>query len=281
MQNSRSFVDAHAGHGHGSDTPTIGPVYHAADGLGDWISLALLALPLMLAYAALAYWTSKRYRRWPASRSLSGCAGILLCASAVAGPLAQAAHSSFTAHMLGHLLLGMLGPLLLVYAAPVTLLFRALPRRAARFLTRLLRSRFAAAISHPVTAASLNVGGLWLLYTTDLYAAMHASVALHVLIHVHVFAAGYLFTSSILPVDPSPHRTGMKLRGCVMILSFAAHGILGKTLYAFPPAGTDIQDARQGAQLMYYGGDGVDLLLILLFCYRWYRSENGKPGIHR
>jgi len=296
------FFYAHAGHGHGADASAVESAHHAAHGVAAFVPLMLLALPLMLLYLGAAFWTSRRYKRWPAYRSLLACVGILACASAVAGPLAQASHGSFTAHMFGHLLLGMLGPLLLVYSAPITLLLRSLPRRSARMLTGLLRSRPAAVLTHPVTAALLNAGGLWLLYTTDLYAAMHTSAMLHMLVHFHVFAAGYLFTASILPVDPSPHRTGMKLRACVMIAAFAAHGILSKFLYASPPLGTDIADARIGAQLMYYGGDGVDLLLILLFCYRGYRaagrqytsstpnrpdegnrilrSEKGKEGIH-
>lgn len=277
MNRLNFFVHAHTGHG--TDTPSVESVHHAAFGIAAFVPLILSALPLMLLYLGAAWWTSRRYKRWPSYRSLLGCAGILACVSAVAGPLAQAAHGSFTAHMLGHLLLGMLGPLLLVYSAPVTLLLRALPRRSARMSTSLLRSRFAAFVSHPVTAALLNVGGLWLLYTTDLYAAMHTSTVLHVLVHAHVFAAGYLFTASILPVDPAPHRTGIKLRACVMIAAFAAHGILSKFLYASPPRGTEIEDAQVGAQLMYYGGDGVDLLLILLFCYRGYRAAGRRDTV--
>ncbi|CAM3962767.1 cytochrome c oxidase assembly protein [Saccharibacillus endophyticus] len=272
MNRANGFVYAHAGHDHGADASAIESAHHAAQGMAAFVPLMLLALPLMLLYLGTAFWTSRRYKRWPAYRSLLACAGILACASAVAGPLAQASHGSFTAHMFGHLLLGMLGPLLLVYSAPITLLLRSLPRRSARMLTGLLRSRPAAVLTHPVIAALLNVGGLWLLYTTNLYAAMHTSAVLHALVHIHVFAAGYLFTASLLPVDPSPHRTGMKLRACVMIAAFAAHGILGKFLYASPPPGTDIEDVRIGAQLMYYGGDGVDLLLIVLFCYRGYRA---------
>ena len=50
------------------------------------------------------------------------------------------ARAGFTAHMAGHLLLGMAAPLLLVLAAPVTLALRALPVARARALSRLLRT---------------------------------------------------------------------------------------------------------------------------------------------
>ncbi|MCQ4085662.1 cytochrome c oxidase assembly protein [Saccharibacillus sp. JS10] len=259
-----------------------------------WLPLIAVAIPLMLVYIGAAYWTSKTYRSWSKARCLLACAGIAVCAAAVTGPLAQAAHHSFSAHMLGHLLLGMLGPLLLVYAAPMTLLLRTLPRQSSRFLSKILRSRIVMFIAHPVSAAILNVGGLWVLYHTDLFTLMHRSNALYVLIHIHVFAAGYLFTASLLPVDPAPHKVKLNIRVAVMIMAFAAHGILSKTIYAFPPAGVPNEEAQFGAQLMYYGGDAVDLILIILLGYRWYRSagketssspifvrKTVKKGIHR
>ena len=51
------------------------------------------------------------------------------------GPVATAAHSTFAAHMAGHLLRGMAAPLVLVLGAPVTLALRALPVAEARTLT--------------------------------------------------------------------------------------------------------------------------------------------------
>ncbi|WP_434612356.1 cytochrome c oxidase assembly protein [Arthrobacter sp. A5] len=48
-------------------------------------------------------------------------AGTVAAAAAVTGPLAEDAHTEFTAHMAGHLLVGMIAPLLLVSAAPVSL----------------------------------------------------------------------------------------------------------------------------------------------------------------
>ena len=76
--------------------------------------------------------------------------------------------------MVGHLLLGMLSPVLLVRAAPVSLALRALPVTTARTLVRLLSSRPVRFVSHPVTAGTGNLVGLWLLYTTSLYSLSHA-----------------------------------------------------------------------------------------------------------
>ncbi|GGO03698.1 cytochrome c oxidase assembly protein [Saccharibacillus kuerlensis] len=272
MNNLIIAAAAHNLHHHGDGISSTEAVQPLSAGLIDYMPVFFISIPLIAVYLTAAVLTGRRYRRWSLLRSLLWCTGVTVSASAITGPLAQAAHASFTAHMLGHLLLGMLGPLLIALSAPITLLLRSLPRRGARFLSALLRSQALAFLSNPVTASLLNVGGLWILYTTGLYTVMHHSTALHILVHFHVFAAGYLFTISVLPVDPAPHRTSFGFRAGVMIAAFAAHGILSKYLYANPPIGTASEDARIGAQLMYYGGDGVDLLLIILFCYRWYRQ---------
>ncbi len=176
--------------------------------------------------------------------------------------------------MAGHLFVGMLGPLLLALGAPVTLLLRTLPVRRARQVSRLLRSRIAGFYIHPVTAAMLNIGGLWMLYTTGLFAAMHHHLWLHILVHAQVFAAGYLFTVSMLAIDPLSRRFSYTYRTIVFILALAGHGILSKFLYAYPPHGVPVEEARAGAMLMYYGGDAVDLAIIVLLFRGWYLSAN-------
>lgn len=260
------------GHGTGPpDTPGM------ADGLG-W-AVADGAVVLLLAGAAVGYAVALRASSarspWPAGRTLCWYAGLGCVGAALLGPVAEAARGSFTAHMLGHLLLGMIGPLLLVMSAPVTLALRALPATAARSLTRLLRGRFVRVLTHPVVAAALNAGGLWLLYTTPLYPLMHGSVLAHSLVHAHVLLAGYLFAAAMVGPDPDPHRASMPVRSAVLIAFIAAHSVLAKWLYAHPPAGVGRADGEAGAQLMYYGGDTVDVVLIVLLFSRWYAV--GRP----
>ena len=65
----------------------------------------------------------------------------------------------------------------------------------------------------------------------------------------------------------------------VLIAFIAAHSVLGKWLYAYPPAGVDAADARRGAQLMYYGGDVVDVLIIVLLFAGWYAATRPRHGL--
>ncbi|AGF72461.1 cytochrome c oxidase assembly protein [Corynebacterium halotolerans] len=258
--------------------------HHPEATMTGWIAFDLVSVMLLLA-AAVAYgtglWHSRSRGRWPWHRTASWYLGLVCAGAALVGPLAVASRTGFTEHMAGHLLLGMVGPLLLVLAAPVTLALRTLPATAARRLSRLLRSLPVRVVSHPVTAAALNAGGLWLLYTTDLYHLMHSSVWLHALVHAHVFLSGVVFTAAIVSPDPNPHRASLRMRAVVMVAFIAAHSVLGKWLYAHPPAGVDAADARFGAQLMYYGGDVVDVILLVLLFAGWYPMSRSSRTLLR
>ncbi|MEV4701721.1 cytochrome c oxidase assembly protein [Actinoplanes sp. NPDC049316] len=236
--------------------------------------VALLTAAVL--YVAAAGTVRRRGRWWPPGCTTLWLGGLATAAVALTGPLAREAHHDFTAHMAGHLLLGMTAPLLLVLAAPVTLALRALPARQARGLSRILRSLPVRVLTHPVTAGVLNAGGLWVLYTTGVYREMGQHPWLHVLVHVHVAATGYLFTAAIIGVDPAPHRPGPRTRAAVLIAFLAAHAILAKHLYAHPPAGVPAAGGRTGAELMYYGGDLADVALIVVFCLQWYRSTDPR-----
>lgn len=238
----------------------------------------LMALPFVLAvliYLLLVFVSNKRHKRWPLYNSFCWIAGVLSAAFALVGPIANLAHGNFTAHMIGHLFLGMLAPLLIANAAPMTLLLRTLGVKPARKLSRVLKSWPVRIYGNPVVAAILNIGGLWVLYTTELYTIMQQNLLLHILVHIHIFLAGYLYTISILYIDPAPHRYGFIFRAIVLILSLAAHGILSKYIYAHPPVGVPIEQAEVGGMIMYYGGDIVEIVLIFLFCQQWYKA--GRP----
>jgi len=231
------------------------------------VFLALLIYPLAVAV------TNRKYKTWPQHRLFFWSIGVLCAGSALIGPLATLAHSNFTAHMLGHLMLGMLAPLLLAFATPVTLILRTLSIPTARKLTFILRSQPIRFISNPVTAALLNIGGLYVLYTTDLYLLMHQYLFVYSMVHLHLFLAGYLFTISIIYIDITPHRYSYIYRSIVLILALAGHKILSKTIYAYPPTAVPRAEAEAGGMLMYYGGDVIELTLIFVLCYQWYKAN--------
>lgn len=246
-----------------------------------WLGLDATALVVLLVAlpGSVAYLLAVRRdvgRRWPVSRTLCWLSGGAAVLAGTVGPLAAAGHDDFRAHAAAHVLVGMLGPLLLASGAPVTLALRTLPVLTARRLSGLLSRRPVALLAAPAVAALLDIGGLWLLYSTRLLRLTQEHAGAHLLVHVHLVLAGYLLAAVLVGRDPLPHRRSYGHRAVVLVAALAAHAILAKQLYAHPPAGVDAATAEAGAMIMYYSGDAVELVLVVLLCRRWF-----APRVHR
>lgn len=234
-----------------------------------WLALAVLYL--LAGRAAVL----RGRTNWPLRRSVSWLAGIGLGLTVTVGPLERAATGSFTAHMLVHLVLGMAVPLLLVLAAPVTLFLRAAPVRMGRRYSRLASTRTLRLLADPVVAMVLSTAPMALLYSDGAAIALLHHALLGPLLHVHFVASGALFAYAVVGVDPNPHRSPAWVRAGAIMTAIAVHGIVAKRLYASANGGALPPDAEQAAQLMYYGGDAVHVLLLVVFCSQVYR-EGGR-----
>jgi len=140
-----------------------------------------------------------------------------------------------------------------------------------------VQSRLAAVLVFPPVAALIDFGGLWMMYRTPLLSAVHDQPWAHALLHLRVFAAGMLFTTALCRLDPMRHRYSLALRAGTLVVASAAHSVLAKSLWAAPPPGLTFTaaDLHAGAQLMYYGGDLVEVGLALVIVLDWY-AEGGR-----
>ena len=242
--------------------------------------IAIVCLIVFILYVCAVIVTNRYNRTWPLLRSISFLFAIIFIWISFVGPFSLYGNDEFdfTLHMLGHLLLGMLAPLLLALAAPLTLILRSLPTKYARQLSAILKSKLSLFFTHPVVTVVLNIGGLWLLYTTPLFSWMHTNEWIYWLVHSHVFVAGYLFTISIIYIDPIYHRKSIRYRAVALILALAGHSILSKYIFVNPPSGVSTQQVEQGSMLMYYGGDVIDAVLIFILCLQWYKATRPKTG---
>lgn len=244
-----------------------------------FILLVVLPVGVLLVYLMAAF-RLRSISGWSSWRIISFTAGTALIVIAMLPPLADWAHRDLRGHMLQHLFLGMFGPLGLVFGFPGTLLLRTVSAHTARCLMRFLKARPVRFFIHPVTAALLDIGGMYLLYLTPLFALSMTHSALFVFLHLHFVISGYLFTWSIAGPDPAPHRPGRTLRLTVVFLATAAHAILGKLMYGYGyPHGTtaSLAEIRAAAQWMYYGGDLAELMLITAFFAAWFRHRSALP----
>lgn len=240
----------------------------------------LLLVGLIAAlYAAGLRALRRRGRPWDARRTAAfagGCAALLV---ALASPLA-ARDDAFPVHMAQHVLSGMLAPALLALSAPVSLALRTVPRPLRRRLLVLLRSRVVGTLTRPVVAGALNVGGLWVLYLTPLYAATLEHPLLHEAVHVHVVLAGCLLAWPLVSPDPVLARGPFSTRLTVLVLTAGLHAGLAKLLYAGHLGGglaatVPPDDLHAGALVMSYGGDLVDVLLLVALFARWH-ADRGR-----
>lgn len=240
--------------------------------LGTSTLLPLLpAVPLLA--AAAAYLTGmlrlrRRGVRWPPARAAAAAGGLACLGVALLPPLVVR-DEEFTVHAAQHLLLGMAAPLLLALSAPVTLALRAVPAAVRPRLVALLHSSPVQLLTRPWLVLLLNVGGMYALYLTPLYPVAARHPALHVAVHLHMVGAGCLLSWLLVGPDPVPYRPGLRGRLAVLLIAAAAHDTLAKLLYA-RGVGAGAPAAAAGAQLMYYGGDAVEVLLAVGMLAQWY-----------
>ncbi|MGC5342966.1 cytochrome c oxidase assembly protein [Streptomyces sp. DT171] len=259
--------------------------HHHGDGGGGLPWAVLTALVLLAAAVGhlLAVRRARRRnpaQRWSSWRAASFLTGLALLALALLPPLGPAAHTDFRGHMAQHMLIGMYAPLALVLAAPVTLLLRILPPARARRVTAVLHSAPARTLTRPATALLLSTGTLGLLYFTPLYNAAMAHPAGHWLIHAHFLASGCLFAYVIAGPDPAPSRPGVPARLVCLGVAIAAHALLAQAMYGgfFVDVHAPVGQVRQGAEIMYYGGDIAELLLAGALVATWRPERRPRAG---
>lgn len=226
------------------------------------------------AYQAGVVALARRGIGWPPAASLCfGGALLLLLSTWAAGPLADPA--TFPLHAVAHLLFAMVAPLLLALSAPVLLLLRVARGPARRRLLAFLHSPPVRVATHPVVVLTLEIGGLYGFYLTPLATATEHNAALHLLVHLHMFGAGCLLSWLLVGRDPMPALRGTTVRLVILAVAAAAHDLLAKLLYRNADA-TELATAaevRLGAQVLYYGGGAVEMMLAIGICVQWYRRE--------
>jgi len=92
-----------------------------------------------------------------------------------------------------------------------------------------------------------------------------------------MFLAGCLLSWYLVGPDPMTRRPGTRTALVVLLIAAAGHDILAKLLYAhqLPAAGGTLEQIQLGAQIMYYGGNIVELLLAAILMATWY-SRGGR-----
>jgi cytochrome c oxidase assembly factor CtaG len=242
------------------------------------------------AYLAGVRRLARRSTRWRPARTIAFLSGIATIVIATQSGLGRYDTVSFSAHVTQHVMLGIIAPLLLALAAPVTLALQATTRPTQRNLLRVLRSRPAAVIGHPVTAWLVFGFTLFVLYFTPLYELSLRNDVVHAWVHIHFVVAGSLFAWSTIGHDPVPHRLPHGGRLLLVVLTVPFHAFLGLALLTTTEplaAGwytttigitheAALADQRVGASIMWLVGDATALIVCVLIARQWWASEQRR-----
>jgi len=166
-------------------------------------------------------------RRRAATAFFAGSAVLLV---ALTGPLDAAVATSFSAHMVQHLLITMVAAPLLLLGAPLTLALVAWPGAPRRAMLGALRSRPARLLTQPVVAWALFFGVLWGVHLTGFYDAALRNPGTHALEHIALLTTALLFWMPIVRADPSPSTLSYPARILYLFVAMPAMAFLGLVL---------------------------------------------------
>lgn len=250
---------------HMGDMALVGPF---------WLPLLLL-IPATVAYVVGVIRLTRRGDHWPLSQSVWGAVGLGVLTASLMPPLVDT--MDFPVHVAQHLMLAMLAPLGLALSAPVTLALRTLPCGAHHRLLAVVHSRFARVVTFAPLILVLEVGGMYAYYLTPLFAGSHQHPWLHVAVHTHMLLAGCLLSWYLVGRDPMPSRASIRTSLIVLFLAAGSHDLLAKLMYAdlLPHGAGPAEQIHAGAQIMFYGGDAIELALAIALLLRWY-SRAGR-----
>lgn len=235
----------------------------------------------------------RRGDSWPWYRTVLWVSGMLLLAYITSGGVNVYQMYLFSSHMLSHMSLGMLVPLLLVPGAPITLALRAIEKRSdgsrgpREWIMLLAHSRYFGIISHPIVAAIIFVGSLWLFYFTPLFSWAMTNHVGHQWMIIHFLLSGYLFVQSLIGIDPAPNRPPYPIRLVVLLATMAMHAFFGLAIISstgllladwYGAMGWDtgltaIQDQQAGGGIAWSVGEIPNAIMAVTIAILWARSD--------
>jgi cytochrome c oxidase assembly factor CtaG len=250
------------------------------------LPLAALATVYLVGWTRLARRSPARCRPRLMARLALALGGVTAVAVALLG-LHAAAHESFAAHMVQHLLLIAVAVPALLLADPLPAVMWALPapvRRTARgalVAPAPLRRAWRALTRMPV-AWTLHAAALWLWHIPVAYDAALASGPLHDVEHLVFAATAVVFWWPV--IDPAPRAQPAPPLGwriVYLVLGAFQSAALGVFLLASPQplyAYGVLDDQALGGVLMWAVGGAVDMAAVLVLVYRFLAAGERNSG---
>jgi putative membrane protein len=223
-------------------------------------------------------------RRFPRARQREFLAGLGIIFIALESPIDTGSATSFSVHMVQHLLLTMVAAPLLVLGAPVTLALLASSPTGRRRLSAALRRPPLRTLSEPTVAWALFFGVLWGSHFTGLFEASLRNDGVHALEHVAYVVTAVLFWMPVIGRDPSPAGLSHPARILFLFLAMASMAFLGLALFSanhvlYPTYGAvegvakALADQQIGGTLMWLGGVVSIVPALAFVMLAWMRAD--------
>ena len=234
---------------------------------------------VLVVLGALYQTGALRHGGWPVRRTASFVAALAGAVLTWNSGIAVFGHGAFAVHMVMHLMLIMVIPALWVAAHPLELLRHHLRGGAARAVDAALGGRVARAVTFPATVLVVYALVIVLTHLTGFMEAMAGSMALHHGEQALYLAAGLLFFHTAIGVDVLPHRPAYFARFVLMLIAMGVDTLAGIVLMLAPatmfPA-YDLEGVHLGGAIMWVGGDGLMMLIMVLLGRLWISDPSGR-----
>ena len=235
----------------------------------------------------------RRGDRWPVQRTVFWILGLIVLFYTTNGALNAYEAYLFSIHMLGHMFLMMLIPILLVLGAPMTLLLRSVRKRndgswgAREWVMWGIQTPWSKLVTNPIVAAIIFAGSLWIFYYTPLFRWAAEDHLGHQWMIIHFLISGYLFSLSLIGVDPVPKRFPYPIRLVTLLATMGFHAFFGVTImsstgllladwygamgrtWGAPP----LEDQITGGGIAWGIGELPTLMLAIIVAVMWSRSD--------
>jgi putative membrane protein len=222
---------------------------------------------------------------------LAGGIGVLIVA--VLRPFDAVADRELSVHMVQHLLIVFVAAPLIVAGAPIRLALRTLPREGREALARLLHSRVARALGHPVVAWSIFAVVMLGTHIPAVYDLALRVPAVHAGEHALYLWAALVFWAPLIAIDPVPRRLSSIGAVLYMLTAMIPMTLVGVWLLTadrvvyphYAAYAGALANQHAGAVVMWVGGTGAmvaaTLIVVWLAMLREERQARAREAYQR
>ncbi|GAA1078124.1 MULTISPECIES: cytochrome c oxidase assembly protein [Tsukamurella] len=266
------------------------------DALHTWVFTPVVTTLMVVATILYVYGVVRARRAgtaWPITRVLAWFIAMALLVFAVNSVMAELAKHLFWAHMLVHLVLITVIPMFLVLAEPIRLLATATGETGNRRVRAVLGNRVVRLITSPVVGLPLYAFALISTHLTGFQDLALEHPWLKQLEYTGYFVIGWIFMLPLIGNELcGPTKLSHPLRFASFLLAMGPDTLVGVTLmmttselapgYSASRAGwgpTGLEDQAAAGAIMWFGGDGLMMILLLVVAFQWITAEaTGKRG---